>query len=235
MEEVNWIDGKLYLKSEDTKTDSPRVLYMPDDLQRVLIAWKQRCALKWPTCPWICHRGGIRLESLKRSWRKACVRVGLGELVHDPEQNKLVWRGKIPHDVRRTAVRNMLRAGIPEKIAMAISGHKTRSVFDRYNIVNEADLRTAAHRLNAYFENERGTLTGTLAELIPNAPADKTSDLIGITEGIVEPASGIEPPTCGLRIPGAAFPSPIRFSAKYAYFGEQRRGLKRMISPPGYP
>jgi hypothetical protein len=150
-------------------------------LYRVLEAWKRCCEEKWPKCPWICHRGGIQLQSLKDSWRQACERVGLGKMVVDEEKRREVWQGKIPPDFRRTAIRNMVRAGVSEKVSMAISGHTTRSVCDRYTIVNEVDLKAAARRLTEYFEREKVTLSLTLTELQGQRSGSVNPELVEVS------------------------------------------------------
>ena len=126
----------LRLDPGSTKSDKGRLVPLVEDLLAVLTQWRLKTLAESPSCPWICHYRGQKLTRLTRAWGTALQRVGL--------------EGKLFHDLRRTGVRNMVRAGISERVAMQISGHKTRSVFDRYDIVSERDLRDAAERLNAH-------------------------------------------------------------------------------------
>ena len=103
----------------------------------------------FPDCQAVFHRRGKPVRNCPKAWDTACKAAGLDGLLF--------------HDLRRTAVRNIVRAGIPEKTVMAISGHKTRSVFDRYNIVSDRDLTDAGAKLERYLDG-LGILSGIPAQ-----------------------------------------------------------------------
>jgi hypothetical protein len=98
-------------------------------------------------CRFVFHDDGSPVGDFRKSWATACDSAGLG--------------GIIVHDLRRTAVRNLVRAGIPEIVAMRLTGHKTRRIFDHYNIVSTKDLEKAPALLDQYLAAQPTTPTVT--------------------------------------------------------------------------
>jgi len=138
--QVDFEAGNIRLDSDQTKNREARQFPFTSKLRVVLERQKtihDDLARKGKISPWVFpYKRGEKLGDFKHSWHTACRKAGLP--------------GKLIHDFRRTAVRNLVRAGIPERVAMKMTGHKTRSVFERYNIVSEGDLREAAARLEAF-------------------------------------------------------------------------------------
>ena len=137
--QINWdqvdLDAALVrLESDQTKTAEARTIPLPD----VLIGMLK-----------LQERGETVFDgtNLRKAWQKACAATGLGTLTEVKGKRDPVYNGLIIHDLRRSAIRNLIRAGVHEKVAMAISGHKTRSVFDRYNIVDTEDIVGAMRQL----------------------------------------------------------------------------------------
>ena len=94
---------------------------------------------------------GSRVIEPRKNWYTLCVASGLGQLIPRKRGKRVYKRyvGLNLHDFRRAAVRNLVRAGVPERVCMDICGHRTRSIFDRYNITSEADLIRASKLVEA--------------------------------------------------------------------------------------
>lgn len=127
------------LAAADAKTGRARMIPL-EGMPELAQVIRRRLEARRPGCPLIFHREGRAIGGLSgdfyTTWMRAVDRAKV--------------RAFTFHDLRRTAVRNMVRAGIPERIAMTISGHASRSIFDRYNIVSEKDLSEAMAKRAAY-------------------------------------------------------------------------------------
>lgn len=151
---VDFDAGEIRLNAGTTKNREGRIFPMTDELRAVLQAQHAehlRLKESWGSFPLVFFRETkgldgqmkpIAIKSFRKVWQSACTASGCPE--------------RFPHDLRRTAVRNLVRAGIAERVAMSMTGHKTPSVFQRYNITSGNDLKDAAKRLNAASAVRRG-------------------------------------------------------------------------------
>jgi integrase len=151
--QVDLANKSVRLDPGTTKNGDGRIIFLEGEPLEALIGQSEkRKHVHLPNegspvllCPYVFHRNGKPIRDFRDAWAKACEATGL--------------TGRLFHDFRRTAVKNMVDAGVPERVAMAISGHKTRSMFDRYHIVPPADLQTAASRIWAHAESKAERLT----------------------------------------------------------------------------
>ena len=148
--QVDLKQGIVRLEAGETKNHEARTVYLDDELQEIFGQQRKLRKKMGTALPYVfLNQDGVdRVKRFDKAWRTACKKAKIGV--------------RLFHDFRRTAVRNMVRDGVPERVAMMISGHKTRAVFDRYNIVSDADLRLAAQRQAEYLESVTGTVTGTV-------------------------------------------------------------------------
>ena len=111
------------------------------DLERALREAQLIHERDWPDCPWVIHRAGRRLVEYRGAWYRAVELAGFEDLKF--------------HDLRRSAVRNMLDAGMDESKVMRIVGHKTRAMIDRYRIVSLKDVAKAGEQIGRYLEERK--------------------------------------------------------------------------------
>jgi len=151
--QIEWpqvdLDARLiWLEEEQTKTEDPRVVPIPSVLAMMLREIEPKEGKVF---------SGVNLRT---EWEKACAACGLGTRtkIEPDDEGGHIWykyKGLMVHDLRRSAVRNLRRAGVSESVIMKISGHKTAEVFRRYNIVSTDDVTNAMRTLELNGSSDR--------------------------------------------------------------------------------
>lgn len=141
---VDLANAEVRLDPGSTKNDEARTVPLMGELLEMLCIERQVKS----DGEFVLTHAGQPIGSFYKAWKSATKRAGL--------------TGLLFHDLRRTGIRNLVPAGVPERVAMAISGHKTRAVFERYNLVSGRDLKDAAAKLETYLGRENGDRTTTV-------------------------------------------------------------------------
>ncbi len=185
--QVDFLAGIVRLEPGTTKNDEGRAFPFEalPALATLLRTQRERTSElereRGQLIPWVFHRHGKPIHSFRDAWLKACERAGV--------------QGRLVHDLRRTAVRNLERAGVPRSWAMKLTGHKTESIYRRYAIVSEADLAEGVRRLAALRPStgseprrvvplsggdspRKGTIGAQSGEFAESSLADESAELL---------------------------------------------------------
>jgi integrase len=167
---VDLDEGEINLPGEFVKNGEPLKMPVEGELAELFARRKAARRVKTATSAgsseFVFHRNGEQITQAmyQRPWIRACLKAGQGRMVcqkcgeesthwyHCGKTTK--YNGKLLHDFRRTAARDLIRSGTPQSVAMAVRGHKTNSMFTRYNITDTGDIRKALQSMRAY-RNER--------------------------------------------------------------------------------
>jgi integrase len=146
IESLCWeeVDGDIIrLRPENSKNGEGRMIVLEGELYELVKHRRNNRMVKTPEGTnmslLVFHHNGHPIVNFRKTWATACPLAGAN--------------GRLFHDLRRSAVRNMIRAGVPEKVAMQVSGHKTHAMLSRYNIISEHDLRDAMQRTQEYLKS----------------------------------------------------------------------------------
>jgi integrase len=147
------VDGDcIRLRAENAKNGTARLIPFEGELGELIARRKAARLVKAGETvilsALIFHRNGEPIREFRKSWRTACRKAGINRLFHD---------------LRRSAVRNMTQAGVPQTVAMKISGHETDAMFRRYAIVSETDLRTALRATQQYLATAKENVVAMAA------------------------------------------------------------------------
>jgi integrase len=160
------LDGELQIPADITKNRKARTVPIEGELGEIIE--RRRAAQPIQEngtvrmTRYIFHRDGEPVREFRKSWARACVAAKVGvmrcpkckgdgdALICPACQVTTKYEGHIFHDLRRSAVRNMVKAGVSTQVAKKLSGHRSDEVFERYSILNTDDMREAQHKTEKY-------------------------------------------------------------------------------------
>ena len=187
-DEIDEAGGVIRLSPARSKTLVGRILPISHPIAEALA---RRRARRDPTSPLVFHRDGIPIRRWRTAWRTACQAAGVPT--------------RFLHDCRRTAARNLIRASVAERVAMLLTGHKSRAIFDRYNIIHEQELLEAGDQLVEYLaQHAQATPRGGRphpARTHRAAPSPRATHH-RVRAGVRPPGTGSPPRAEGPRVAG---------------------------------